>query len=117
MVKEELLLSAGLDKEVMNDLLRTQTEQRADAKELLTGGVENDVRTKSDLTTEEIKLVVLAKQYAKLIKSNKLSLMIEDLLFLKISKDRKSRKEFVEAYKNDLPDNQGFFKNLFNRGD
>ena len=111
----DALTSAGLSKGDIDNILKPQNVSNQN-KELLEGETKGDIRTRTDLDEDEIKQVALAFHYAKIVKSAKLKAMISDLLYLKVSKKRLSRKEYVDSLKQEVNNSGGgFFSNLFNK--
>jgi predicted nucleotidyltransferase len=68
-------------------------------------------KIKTDLSEEEINIIsrlfVMSKRYYEPLKINILKQALDELILLRISKDRKSRAEFVEANKEIQKNKQG----------
>lgn len=82
-----------------------KNEQNAsmnDVKELFH---EDKVKARTDLSTRQIKLITKAFYLAKLTGMKEINSLLSDFLTLSISKDRKSRQEYVEGLKAKI-DNQ-----------
>ena len=68
------------------------------AKTLFEADNEN-IRLRTDLSDHEIKLLSKLRYFHKLVDIEGLDQILIEFMMLKVSKDRKSRKEFVETVK------------------
>jgi hypothetical protein len=60
---------------------------------------EDKVKARTDISVRQVKLVTKAYYLAKLTGLKEINLILSDFLTLSISKDRKSRAEYVEGLK------------------
>ena len=60
---------------------------------------EDKVKARTDITQRQVKLVTKAFYLAKLTGLKEINMLLSDFLTLSISKDRKSRAEYVEGLK------------------
>ena len=74
-------------------------------KELL--DVKKNIEAKTELSHEQIVEICKLKHIAKKYKLADLSLFIQDFMLLSVSKDRKGRKEFIEALQHSRETRQG----------
>jgi hypothetical protein len=90
--------------DTIEDMFRTeQQSNQASEKELFH---EKTVKARTDLSVRQIKLITKAFYFAKITGLEKeLCPILSDFMTLSISKDRKSRLEYVEALKSRI-DNQ-----------
>lgn len=79
-----------------------QFQQQTDTKELFH---EKTVKARTDLSARQVKLVTKCYYLGQMLQIPELNVILADFLTLSISKDRKSRAEFVEALKSRI-DNQ-----------
>lgn len=85
--------TGGLD---LNDIFEGEMgEQNAVLKELFTA---KDVEVKTELTANQIKIISLLEVKALMIDSKPLAFLLKKFETLQISKDRKSRGEFVGSF-------------------
>lgn len=81
----------------LNDIFESEMgENNAILKELFSP---KEIDTKTDLTANQTKLIALLELKAKLIDLPELSYVVKKFEVLLISKDRKSRTEFVNSFR------------------
>ena len=73
-----------------------QNANQNDVKELFH---EDKVKARTDLSTRQIKLITKAFYLAKMTGMKEINHLLADFMTLSISKDRKSRQEYVEGLK------------------
>ena len=96
--QERMIAMAGFSGSQMQGLMQGIDQPPAEnpARELF--GDEGDVRGRSDLTKDEISAITLLRHYGKLTgDARNVNRILNDFMHLQASKDRKSRKEFVQA--------------------
>lgn len=71
-----------------------------------------DLRKISDVTPNELKDIVVLLTFAKHIKTPLINYFADCFLALSLSKDRQSRKEVVEIYKNDIYNQLGIMPSM-----
>jgi len=77
-----------------------------------------NVETKTELSTQQIILINQKRAIAKLIGFDKLNIVLDDFMFLMISKERKGRSEFVDGFKSNREQqmqNSGLFQSFKDR--
>lgn len=97
---KEMLIDDNSDG-IMDDTIETmmrqeQASQQDNVKELFH---EDKVKARTDLSTRQIKLLTKAFYLAKLTGMKDINKLLQDFMTLSISKDRKSRVEYVEGLK------------------
>jgi len=96
-------------------LIKNQVKEENPIKELIN---RDDIELKTDLNEEEISIVARLKFLCDELELNNFRKALVYLLELKVSKNRKGRKEFLEGLKRDQPpmmnNNQGFNNGRFN---
>jgi hypothetical protein len=70
-----------------------------EAKQLFSS---NEPATRTELEERDIKIIMKLLFYERLTKTGLIEKLVNDFLVLRISKNRQSRKEFVEALRNSL---------------
>lgn len=65
---------------------------------------EDKVKARTDLSTRQIKLITKAFYLAKMTGMKEIHAILYDFMTLSISKDRKSRQEYVEGLKSRIQD-------------
>ena len=111
--------SLPVQEEQIQKYFNETTQQENSAKELF--DVKGDVRTRTELSPKQIGSVVKLKYLSKELDFPELDTIAEDFMYCMISKNRQSRKEFVDVHKsqNELGQGSGFFgrvKNMFGGG-
>lgn len=110
--KEDLEDIQDDDVEELEELFNNNSETSV-LKELF-----NDKRfkTKTDVNDDEISIMSRLYFMSEITNRPKLKRVLDEFLILRISKDRQSRKEFVEAQKERNTENKaGFLQNLLGR--
>jgi hypothetical protein len=91
------------DVDSIEDMFRNEQQANQDnVKELF---YENTVKARTDINARQIKLATKCIFLAKITGMNDINVIVKDFLTLSISKDRKSRQEYVEGLKAKI-DNQ-----------
>lgn len=93
---DELDISMNDDDTIENMFRNEQTAMQNDVKELFH---EDKVKARTDISTRQVKLITKAYYLAKLTGMREINELLRDFLVLSISKDRKSRAEYVEGLK------------------
>ena len=83
---------SSIDKMMMNE----QSANQDNVKELFH---EDKVKARSEINSRQIRLITKAYYLAKITGMKEIHEILNDFLVLSISKDRKSRAEFVEGLK------------------
>lgn len=99
------------EEEIQKLFTEAQSRDENPAKELFE--VKGDVRTRTELSRRNVGDIVRLKTLSKELGFTELNDIADEFMYLMISHDRKSRKEFVETTKNNLENQQG--ANFFNR--
>lgn len=88
----------GIDAEsTIEDMMRQENSAlKPEVKELFD---EDKVKARTDLSSRQVKLITKAYYLAELTGMPEIKVLIHDFLTLNISKDRKSRLEYVEGLK------------------
>lgn len=87
----------------MDNIFGNDSSNPNDAvKEIFTS---KNVKVKSDLSSSQISKISRAYYLAKILKMPELESLLDEFVTLRISKDRKSRSEFVEGLKAKLDAN------------
>jgi len=113
MVKKELITKTNPKEEILNmdDMFSNELAGENDIlKELFSS---EGIKTRTDLSERQVSIVARLNFMSRYIDHDNLGIMIREFLELRVSKDRKSRKEFVESLKASN-DNKGG-ANVFNR--
>jgi hypothetical protein len=95
----ELNINVDEEDTIENMFRNEQNANMNDVKELFH---EDKVKARTDLSTRQIKNVTKAYYLAKITGMPEIHQILNDFLTLNISKDRKSRAEFVEGLKSRL---------------
>jgi hypothetical protein len=96
------------DEEIQKYFSET-TNNENPAKELFE--VRGDIRTRTELTKKQVSSVVKLKYLSNELMFPELSAIAENFMYCQVSKDRKSRAEFVDTMKgqNEMNQGGGFF--------
>lgn len=94
--KGESLPDVDSDDSIENMFRNEQSALQNDVKELFH---EDKIKARTDLSLRQIKMITKAYYLAKLTGVDEINNLLKDFLTLSISKDRKSRAEFVEGLK------------------
>lgn len=104
------------DDTIENMFKSEQNAMQDNVKELFH---EEKVKARTDLSTRQIKLVTKAYYLAKLTGMKEINLLLNDFLTLSISKDRKSRAEYVQGLQakiqNDINNNLASLRGNFGK--
>lgn len=74
--------------------------QGNDSKVLMELFDNKNIKTRTDLSEREIKIIARLEYYGKKTKNRNIGLILISFMELKLSKDRLSRQEFIDAFKN-----------------
>lgn len=111
--------------EIINDLPNTEIDELEEIfnggntessilKELFSG---KNFKTKTEINDDEISIISRLYIMGKITKRPLINNILDEFLTLRISKNRQSRKEFVEAQKErQHQENKGLFGGLFGGG-
>ena len=89
-------LDNTMDDTIENMMRSEQSASQDNVKELFH---EDKVKARTDLSTRQVKLITKAFYLAKLTGMKEINILLQDFMTLSISKDRKSRLEYVEGLK------------------
>ena len=105
----------ALTSQGMEDLFKDEGNPNEIVKELFAN---EGIKTRTDLSNEEISLISRMYYIAEELKNDRLTNLMDTFLELKVSKDRKSRDEFVKAFIGSQPEEKktNFFQRMFNVG-
>jgi hypothetical protein len=92
-------LNIDADDSIESMFRNEQNAMQNDVKELFH---EDKVKARTDLSTRQIKLITKAFYLAKLTGIKEVNQLLADFMTLSISKDRKSRQEYVEGLKSKI---------------
>lgn len=101
MKKKDIIEDIPVDNIVEDNTIEEifKNEQQINQPEVKELFHEDKVKARSDISGRQIKLITKAYYFAKIINMNEVTLLLRDFLTLSISKDRKSRAEYVEGLK------------------
>lgn len=71
-----------------------------DSKVLMELFDNKNIKTRTDLKEREISIIARLEYYGKKTKNKNIGLILVSFMELKLSRDRLSRQEFIDAYKN-----------------
>ena len=71
-----------------------------------------DIKTKTDLSEKQVSKIARVFYLADFLDMPELKTLMTEFITLRVSKDRKSREEFVNAFKSDRDSKQGFMSGL-----
>ena len=74
--------------------------QGNDSKVLMELFENKNIKTRTDLTEREISIIARLEYYGKKTKNKNIGLILISFMELKLSKNRLSRQEFIDAFKN-----------------
>lgn len=100
------------DADELTKMFDNENSESSILKELFNA---KDFKTRTELSGDEISLISRLYIQSRITKRPLLSKVLDEFLVLRISKDRKSRKEFVDGYKNAEKENSGFLNKMFGR--
>jgi hypothetical protein len=89
-------VSIDADDSIESMFRNEQQNNQNDVKELFH---EDKIKARTDLSTRQIKLITKAYYLSKITGLREINELLHDFLTLSVSKDRKSRKEYVEGLK------------------
>jgi hypothetical protein len=93
----KLVLPNVDDEDSIESMFKNEQNANQDnVKELF---FEDKVKARTDISSRQIKLITKAFYLAKITGMNEINAILSDFLTLSISKDRKSRAEYVEGLK------------------
>ena len=84
------------------------------ARTLFEADKEN-IKLRTDLTDHEIRLLAKLRYFHTLVNIEGLDDILTEYMMLKVSRNRKSRSEFVDTVKVKQEQQAGFFNRMFNR--
>lgn len=93
------LSSIDTDDTIENMFRNEQNSMQNDVKELFS---EDRVKARTDISMRQIKLITKAYYMAQITEMPEIHGLLKDFLLLSISKDRKSRQEFVQGLQSRL---------------
>jgi len=74
--------------------------QQNDNKVLMELFSKENIKTRTDLSKREISIIARLEYYGRKTKNKNIALILISFMELKLSKDRLSRQEFIDAFKN-----------------
>lgn len=92
----DVKVDVDVDDSIENMFRNEQANMQNDVKELFH---EDRVKARSDISSRQVKLITRAFYLAKITGMPEIQSILKDFLTLSISKDRKSRLEYVEGLK------------------
>lgn len=106
--------------EDLNDALQHEKkEEKNDLDVLKELFNEINIKTKTELTSDQIILVNQKRSIAKLIGFEKLNFVLNDFMALMVSRNRAGRGEFIDGFKSnrehEQQQGQGFFQDMKNK--
>ena len=96
---ETPIVNVDSDDSIENMFRNEQNSMQNDVKELFH---EDKVKARSDISNRQIKLITKAYYLASITGMSEIHAILKDFLTLSISKDRKSRAEYVQGLQNKL---------------
>lgn len=116
MVKIVKIDDTQQNNDVLDSLLNQthESETKSNLEILKELFVEDEIRTKTELPINAVILVNQKQAIARLLYWDSLQMVLSDFMVLMVSRDRKGRAEFVDAFKSERQVEQpkGFLTNL-----